>query len=78
MVIAKGLARPLQRLAAQWLSGGEIALVLQQRAEVADGMERVRMSAAEGLTRHLQRLPEQRLSGGEVALGLQQQAEVAD
>ena len=37
MPIAKGLALPHQRLAQQRLSGGEVALVLQERAEVVDG-----------------------------------------
>eukprot|EP00964_Phaeocystis_antarctica_P031156 scaffold17633_cov65-Phaeocystis_antarctica.AAC.2 len=78
MPIAKGFASHLQRLAAQQLSGGEVALFLQQRAEVADGAERVRMPIAEGLAQHLQRLTVQRLSGGEVALGLQQVPKVVD
>ena len=56
MPIAVGLTPPLQRLAVQWLSGGEVALGLQQHAEVADGGERVRMPIAEGLALYLQRL----------------------
>ena len=43
-------------LAEQQLSGGEVALVLQQNAEVVHGDERVRMPIAEGLTLHFQRL----------------------
>eukprot|EP00964_Phaeocystis_antarctica_P087792 scaffold55803_cov63-Phaeocystis_antarctica.AAC.1 len=78
MPIAERLAQPLQRLAAQRLSGGEVALVLQQHAEVADGDERVRMPIAKGLALRLQRLAAQRLSGGEVSFSLQQQAEIAD
>eukprot|EP00964_Phaeocystis_antarctica_P040550 scaffold23178_cov54-Phaeocystis_antarctica.AAC.1 len=42
---------PLQRLANQRRSGGEVALVNQQHAEVVDGSERVRMPIAEGLWR---------------------------
>ena len=64
-------ALPLERFAQQRLSGGEVALDLQQRAEVADGLERIQMSIAEGLALHLQLLAQQRLSGGEVALLLQ-------
>eukprot|EP00964_Phaeocystis_antarctica_P162582 scaffold137100_cov102-Phaeocystis_antarctica.AAC.1 len=75
---AEGLSFHLQRLAEQRLSGGEVTLGAQQRAEVADRAERVRVPIAEGLARHLQHLAVKRLSGGEVALGLQQQAEVAD
>eukprot|EP00964_Phaeocystis_antarctica_P146416 scaffold112667_cov73-Phaeocystis_antarctica.AAC.4 len=71
-------ALPLERFTQQRLSGGEVALDLQQRAEVVDGSERARMPVAEGLAQPLQRLAAQRLSGGEVALGLQQRAEVAD
>jgi hypothetical protein len=68
--IAEGLALHLQRLAEQQLRGGEVTLVLQQQAEVVDGVERVRMPVAEGLALHLQRLAAQRLRGGEVALGI--------
>eukprot|EP00964_Phaeocystis_antarctica_P060303 scaffold35947_cov63-Phaeocystis_antarctica.AAC.3 len=50
------LARHLQRLAQQRLGGGEIALLLQQQAEVADTGERVLMPSAEGLAQPLQRL----------------------
>ena len=57
-----GLALRLQRLATQRLSGGEVALVIQQPAEVVGGGERVRMPIAERLTRHLQCLAEQRFS----------------
>eukprot|EP00964_Phaeocystis_antarctica_P065997 scaffold39858_cov59-Phaeocystis_antarctica.AAC.1 len=78
MPIAEGLALPLQRLALQRLSAGEVALGPQQRAEVVDGDERVWIPVAEGLARHLQRLAKQRLGGGEVALGKQQRAEAAD
>ena len=42
--------------AAQQLSGGEVTLGLQQRAEVVDGGERARMPVAEGLAHSLQRL----------------------
>ena len=56
MPIAEGLARHLQRLAVQLLSGGEVALVLQHQAEVANGDERARMPTAERLALHLQRL----------------------
>eukprot|EP00964_Phaeocystis_antarctica_P111502 scaffold75857_cov64-Phaeocystis_antarctica.AAC.2 len=76
MPTAGGLALHRQRLTVQWLSGGEVALGVQQRAEAADGGERARMPIAEGLARRLQRLAVQRLSCGEVALGLQQRAEV--
>eukprot|EP00964_Phaeocystis_antarctica_P004581 scaffold2471_cov63-Phaeocystis_antarctica.AAC.6 len=38
MPLAERLAPPLQRLAAQRLSSGEVALGLQQQAEVADGV----------------------------------------
>ena len=41
MPIAEGLALRLHRLAVQRLGGGEIALLLQQQAEVADTGERV-------------------------------------
>ena len=68
-----------ERLTAeQQLSGGEVALGLQQQAEVVNGEERFRMPIAELLAPHLQRLAEQRLNGGEVALGTQQPAEIAD
>eukprot|EP00964_Phaeocystis_antarctica_P146415 scaffold112667_cov73-Phaeocystis_antarctica.AAC.3 len=70
MPAAEGLAPSLQRLAVQWLSGGDITLVLQQRAEAIDGDECARMAIAEGLAQPLQPLAVQRLSGGEVALGL--------
>ena len=56
MPAAEGLALPLQRLAQQRLGGGDIALDLQQCAEIADGDERVWMPIAEGLALHLQRL----------------------
>eukprot|EP00964_Phaeocystis_antarctica_P062601 scaffold37522_cov31-Phaeocystis_antarctica.AAC.2 len=69
---------PLQRLAAQRLSGGEVALGHQQPTEHADGDERVQMPIPEGITHPLQRLAEQRLGGGEVALDFQQPAEHAD
>eukprot|EP00964_Phaeocystis_antarctica_P024648 scaffold13819_cov73-Phaeocystis_antarctica.AAC.2 len=70
MPIAEGLTLPLQRLAAQRLSGGEVALVLQQRAECADGDERVRMPITEDFALHLQRLAAQRHSGSELTHGL--------
>ena len=73
---AEGLALHLQRLALQRLSGGEVALDLQQHAEVVDGDERVGMPIAEGLALPLQRLAVQRLSGCEVTLAPQQLAEV--
>eukprot|EP00964_Phaeocystis_antarctica_P119974 scaffold83733_cov59-Phaeocystis_antarctica.AAC.3 len=76
MSIAEGLALRLQRLAVQRLSGGEVALVLQQHAEVADAGEHVRMPTALRLAHHLQRLAIQRLCGGEVAHVLQQGTEV--
>eukprot|EP00964_Phaeocystis_antarctica_P091129 scaffold58399_cov69-Phaeocystis_antarctica.AAC.1 len=38
MPTAERLAQPLHRLAAQQLSGGEVALFLQQLAEVIDGV----------------------------------------
>eukprot|EP00964_Phaeocystis_antarctica_P115875 scaffold79864_cov67-Phaeocystis_antarctica.AAC.2 len=63
---------------ARELCGGEVTLVLQQKAEVIDGEERVRVPTAERFALHLQRLAEQRLSGGEVTLGVQQPAEVGD
>eukprot|EP00964_Phaeocystis_antarctica_P106953 scaffold71729_cov61-Phaeocystis_antarctica.AAC.1 len=78
MPVAEGLAPPLQRLAEERLSGGEVTLVLQQQTEVVDGGERARMPIAERLASHLQRLAAQRLSGSEVVLGVQQRAEVAD
>ena len=78
MPIAERLAPRLQRLAEQRLRGGEVALGLQQQAEVVDGSVRVRMTTAERLVLPLQRLAVQQLSGGEVALGLQQPAEVVD
>eukprot|EP00964_Phaeocystis_antarctica_P088469 scaffold56307_cov63-Phaeocystis_antarctica.AAC.3 len=78
MPTAERLAPPLQRLAEQRLSGGEVALVQHQRAEVVDGDESVQMPIAERLACHLQRLAEQRLSGGEIALAVQHRAEVAD
>eukprot|EP00964_Phaeocystis_antarctica_P092437 scaffold59458_cov64-Phaeocystis_antarctica.AAC.1 len=78
MSITEGLALPLQRLAQQRLSGSEVALILQQQAEVVDGPERVWVPIAERLAQHLQRLAVQRLSGGEIALDLQQLAEVVD
>eukprot|EP00964_Phaeocystis_antarctica_P035748 scaffold20441_cov63-Phaeocystis_antarctica.AAC.2 len=53
MTIAEGLVPPLQRLAEQRLSGGEVALFLLQQAEVADEHERVWMPIAEGLALHL-------------------------
>eukprot|EP00964_Phaeocystis_antarctica_P101434 scaffold66904_cov37-Phaeocystis_antarctica.AAC.2 len=77
MPIAEDITHPLQRLAEQRLSGGEVALGVQQPAEVVDGHERVRMTTAVRLACHLQRLAEQWLSGGVVALGVQQQAMVA-
>eukprot|EP00964_Phaeocystis_antarctica_P119975 scaffold83733_cov59-Phaeocystis_antarctica.AAC.4 len=59
MPIAEGLVPPLQRLAYQQLSGGEVALVQhQQHAEVADGGERARVTMAERLALPLQRLAE--------------------
>eukprot|EP00964_Phaeocystis_antarctica_P103794 scaffold69046_cov77-Phaeocystis_antarctica.AAC.3 len=45
----------------QQLSGGVVALLLQQQAEVVDGDESVRMPIAERLACHLHRLAEQRL-----------------
>eukprot|EP00964_Phaeocystis_antarctica_P031263 scaffold17691_cov72-Phaeocystis_antarctica.AAC.2 len=58
------------------LCGGEVAVVLQQRAEVDDGGERVRMPTAEGLALHLQRLAAQRFSSGVVTLAGQHHGEV--
>eukprot|EP00964_Phaeocystis_antarctica_P133223 scaffold97438_cov63-Phaeocystis_antarctica.AAC.3 len=78
MPVAVRLALHHQGLAVQRLSSGEVTLVLQQEAEVADRGERARMPVAEGLAVHLQRLAEQRLSSGEVALDLQHKAEVVD
>ena len=75
MPIAEGVAPPLQRLAAQRLRGGEVALGVQQHAEVADGAERVRMPVAVGLECHLQRLAVQRLRLVLLALGLQLRSE---
>ena len=43
---------------------------MQQRGEIPDGDERMRMLIAEGLAQPLQRLAQQRLSGGKVALVL--------
>ena len=54
--VAEGLAPCLQCLAVQRLGGGEVALGVQQHAEVVDGDERARMPIAEGLAPHLQRL----------------------
>ena len=62
MAVAERLAPPLQCLAVQQLSSGEVALGVQQRAEVADGGECVRVSITEGPANHLQRLTVQRLS----------------
>eukprot|EP00964_Phaeocystis_antarctica_P016678 scaffold9175_cov57-Phaeocystis_antarctica.AAC.7 len=62
----------------QRLSCGEVALDLQERAEVADGEESAWVPIAECLAPHLQRLTQQRLSGGEVTLHVQQHAEVVD
>ena len=76
MPTAEGLAPPLQRLAAQRLGRGEVALGLQQQAEVADAGERVRMPTAEGLALHHQRLAVQRLGLVELALGLQLRGEL--
>ena len=45
--IAEAHAQPLQRLAKQRLSGGEVTLGLQQHAEVADGGERARICSSE-------------------------------
>ena len=75
MPIAVGLALPHQRLALQRLCGGEVALGVQQRAEVADGEERVWMSIAEGPAVHLQPLTVQRLGLVQLALGLQLRGE---
>eukprot|EP00964_Phaeocystis_antarctica_P159132 scaffold130061_cov65-Phaeocystis_antarctica.AAC.5 len=72
MPIAKGLALPHQRLAQQRLSGGEVALALQERAKVVDGDDGVLMTTAERLALHLHRLAKQWLSGGEVTLVHQQ------
>ena len=69
MSIAESIAVHLQCLAAQRLSG-EVALVLQQHAEVADGAERARMPIAERVAQPLQRLAVQWLSLVAFALGL--------
>ena len=69
---------PLQRLANQRRSGGEVALVNQQHAKVVDGSERVWMPIAEGLALPLQRLAVQRFGCSKVALRLQHRAEVVD
>eukprot|EP00964_Phaeocystis_antarctica_P076637 scaffold47396_cov67-Phaeocystis_antarctica.AAC.2 len=78
MPIAEVLALHLQRLTVQGLSGSEVALFFQQRAELVDGVERTRMAVAERLALRLQHLAVQRLSGGEVVLVVQQRAEAAD
>ena len=49
METAEGIVPPLQRLAVQRLGGSEVALGLQQRAEVVAGAERARMKIAKGL-----------------------------
>ena len=71
MPIAKRLARDIQRLAEQRLSGGQVTLGLQQHADVDDAVDCGRVLIAERLAARLQRLAEQRLSGGEVALDAQ-------
>eukprot|EP00964_Phaeocystis_antarctica_P063787 scaffold38314_cov61-Phaeocystis_antarctica.AAC.2 len=68
VLVAERIAPPFQRLAQQWLSGGEVALGNKQRAEVHGGGERLRMAIAECRTPPLQHLAQQRLSGGEIAL----------
>ena len=60
------------------LSGARVALVLQQRAEVVDAGERIRVPVAERRAPPPQRLAEQRLGGVVLALVLQQRAEVVD
>ena len=47
MLTAEGIALHLQRLAEQQLSGSQLALGLQQQAEVADGAECIQMSTAQ-------------------------------
>ena len=76
--IAERRAPPLQRLAVQRLGGIEVALGLQQQAQVVDRAERVRVAVAERLAARRQRLAEERRRAVEVALGVQQAAQVVD
>eukprot|EP00964_Phaeocystis_antarctica_P138947 scaffold103639_cov67-Phaeocystis_antarctica.AAC.4 len=78
MPIAERLATPLQRLTKQRLSSGEVALILQQCAEVANRAERVRMAHARRLALGRQCLAVQTLSGGVVTLSVLEHAEVTN
>ena len=53
MPVAEGIAPPLQRFTEQRLGSDEVALGMQQHAEVVGVAERARMPVAEYLARRL-------------------------
>jgi len=68
VLVAERLSAPLQRLANQRLCAIQVALVVQQRAEVLDIGELLRVPVAERLSLGLQRLAIQRFRAVQVAL----------
>jgi len=68
--VAERLSLGLQCLAIQHLRAVQVALGLQQRAEVVDRVERVRVPVAERLSEPLHRLAKQHLRALQVALVL--------